>query len=284
MSAVLPRGLMKTPGNWHVTPGGLLVPREIAHLCDRPVGIDLFAGAGGFSLGCEMAGLHMAAAVELDADASLTYLVNLARPGVKLHFDTPEREAKFTAATEHHLGITAKGNRKLIRGGALAGDGWISTQPAHIRGCQHFWNADVRNITGQQILGALGMRPGEVTIVAGGPPCQGFSTAGKRDVMDPRNSLVFEFCRLVLEIQPKTFVMENVPNLLSMVTPEGVPVIDAMCRVLADGGFSDYDALRKTMAAQGAVGALRRDKTAPKRRRKQPEPEPSKQPAMGALW
>lgn len=49
--------------------------------------------------------------------------------------------------------------------------------------------------------------------------------AGQRNVMDPRNSLVFEFRRLVLEVSPKTFVMENVPGLLSMVTAEGVPVI-----------------------------------------------------------
>ena len=81
----------------------------------------------------------------------------------------------------------------------------------------------------------------------GGPPCQGFSTAGKRQVMDPRNSLVFEFVRLVCEMQPKTMVFENVPGILDMVTPEGVPVVDQMCRLLEEGDFGPYETLRKAM-------------------------------------
>jgi DNA (cytosine-5)-methyltransferase 1 len=246
-------------GEWVRTPVGLLIPAAARPRYERPVGVDLFAGAGGFSTGCHMAGFHMAAAVEYGTDAALTYLVNLARPGVKIHFDTDEREAAFTKSAERHLGITAK-NKHVAPGGMLAGDGWISHQPAHERGCEHFWVADVRNITGQQILDALGLRRGEVDLVTGGPPCQGFSAAGHRDVMDPRNSLVFEFCRLVLEIWPKTFVMENVPNLVSMLTPDGVPVIDAICRVMADGGFSAYDALRASLGAHaGSGGGLRRD-------------------------
>lgn len=271
-----------THGQWTTSLSGLLVPAAtVPRQPDQQmVGIDLFAGAGGFSCGFHQAGIHMIAAVEYDVSAALTYLVNLARPGVKIHFDTPERKAKFTAALERHLGLRAKGKRKLTPGGMLAGDGWISTRSARERGCEHFWVADVRNLTGRQILGALGLKRGEVTTVTGGPPCQGFSTAGKRDVMDPRNSLVFEFARLVLEIWPKTFVMENVPNILSMLTPEGVPVVDAFCRVMADGGFSAYDALRKGLAAQaGNAGGLRRDEKPPKRKARTPA-----QPAMEPLW
>ena len=79
--------------------------------------------------------------------------------------------------------------------------------------------------------------------------------------MDPRNSLVFDFARLVLEIRPKAMVMENVPQVLSMLTPEGVPVIDALARVLTDGGFSTYNALKASLAAQAGAGAvLRRDR------------------------
>jgi DNA (cytosine-5)-methyltransferase 1 len=272
-----------SPDSWVTTPAGLLAPPIPTTRYDRPVGIDLFAGAGGFSTGCHMAGLHMAAAVEAWPEAALTYLVNLARPGVKIHYDTPEREAKFTKILERHLGVTTKGKTKLVPGGSLAGDGWISHRPFWERSCEHFWLADIRNITGQQILDALGLRRGEVTAVVGGPPCQGFSAAGKRNVMDPRNSLVFEFCRLVLEIRPKTFVMENVPAMATMLTPEGVPVIDAIARVMSDGGFSEYDALKSTLRAQsGTAGAMRRDKPRP-RRKAQAEPEPQ-EPAMDALW
>lgn len=262
-------------GQWDYSPSGLLlIPADMPPRYDRPVGVDLFAGAGGFSMGFHQAGFHMAAAVEYDIHAALTYLVNCARPGVKIHFDTPEREARFTAMLDRHLGVRGKG-KKVTPGGLLAGDGWISGRPAGERGCEHFWVADVRNLTGQHILDALGLDRGEVAAVVGGPPCQGFSVAGKRDVMDPRNSLIFEFCRLVLEIWPKSFVMENVPNIVSMLTADGVPVIDAMCRILSDGGFSAYDALRAGLHQQaGTGGGLRRDKAAPKRSRRpvqQPE-------------
>ena len=56
---------------------------------------------------------------------------------------------------------------------------------------------------------------GSVDVIVGGPPCQGFSTIGKRLVKDPRNELVFEFIRFVSVIQPKVFLMENVRGLLS---------------------------------------------------------------------
>lgn len=271
-------------GQWARSPMGLLIPEDSRPRYDQPVGIDLFAGCGGFSLGMHQAGIHMAAAVEYDVNAALTYLVNLARPGVKIHFDTPEREEQFIKAAERHLGLKGgKGNAgsasaprgqkgPVIQSGLLAGDGWISGQPARERGCEHFWVADVRNITGRQILGQLGLKRGDVTVVCGGPPCQGFSIANsKRSVLDPRNSLVFEFARLCLEISPKTFVMENVPALLSMSTPEGVPVIDALCRVMADGGFGSYDALKASLDPEGRKrgrrGAVRRERNWDKRGR-----------------
>jgi len=60
------------------------------------------------------------------------------------------------------------------------------------------------------------LKRGEVDLVIGGPPCQPFSTAGKRgSVMDPRGSLFMDFIRIVKDIQPRFFVMENVRGLLS---------------------------------------------------------------------
>jgi DNA (cytosine-5)-methyltransferase 1 len=55
----------------------------------------------------------------------------------------------------------------------------------------------------------------DVDLVFGGPPCQGFSHMGLRDAKDPRNTLVDHFCRLVAEIRPRAFVVENVPGMLS---------------------------------------------------------------------
>lgn len=56
----------------------------------------------------------------------------------------------------------------------------------------------------------------DIDIMAGGPPCQGFSIIGQRNIDDPRNRLFREFLRLVQAIQPKAFIMENVFGLLSM--------------------------------------------------------------------
>jgi DNA (cytosine-5)-methyltransferase 1 len=54
---------------------------------------------------------------------------------------------------------------------------------------------------------------GEVDVIFGGPPCQGFSTIGKRLIDDSRNNLVFHFFRIVVELKPRYFVMENVPGM-----------------------------------------------------------------------
>ncbi len=60
------------------------------------------------------------------------------------------------------------------------------------------------------------LQPGEVDLVTGGPPCQPFSTAGKRgSVMDPRGSLFMDFIRIVRDVQPRFFIMENVRGFLS---------------------------------------------------------------------
>ena len=75
---------------------------------------------------------------------------------------------------------------------------------------------DVTKISAQDLLEASGLRRGEPTLLAGGPPCQSFSTAGRRQSMgDPRGSLFIHFADAIRHIQPRFFVMENVRGLLS---------------------------------------------------------------------
>jgi DNA (cytosine-5)-methyltransferase 1 len=79
-----------------------------------------------------------------------------------------------------------------------------------------FWSVlcrSVAEVTGEDIRreGNLGAR--EIDVIFGGPPCQGFSQMGKRALDDPRNQLMLDFSRLVLELQPKYFVIENVKGL-----------------------------------------------------------------------
>lgn len=79
--------------------------------------------------------------------------------------------------------------------------------------CKHF-TGDIHQFNSRDWLNNLGSP--EIHLVVGGPPCQGFSVAGKRDPDDPRNNLFKEFVRIVSEIRPWYVVMENVPGILTM--------------------------------------------------------------------
>ena len=72
----------------------------------------------------------------------------------------------------------------------------------------------------------------KIDIIIGGPPCQGFSIAGKRDTADPRNLLFLEFHKYLDYYKPKAFVIENVIGLLSMKTKNGNKIIDNIMNLL----------------------------------------------------
>lgn len=76
------------------------------------------------------------------------------------------------------------------------------------------WKRSVIEVTGKEILDFCKIKRGELDVFDGSPPCQGFSTAGKRKVNDPRNDLFMHYWRLVDELQPKVFVMENVTGMV----------------------------------------------------------------------
>lgn len=123
----------------------------------RPIGIDLFAGAGGLSLGFEQAGFDVAAAVEIDPIHAAVHKFN------------------FPLCTTICKSVT--------------------------------------ELTGREIRDLLGLGNRAIDVVFGGAPCQGFSMIGKRALDDPRNQLVYDFVRLVVELKPKYFVFENVRGL-----------------------------------------------------------------------
>ncbi len=124
---------------------------------NRPIAVDLFAGAGGMTLGFEQAGFDVLASVEIDPIHCATHKFN------------------FPFWT-------------------------VLCQP-------------VEETTSQDIRQNSAIGEQEIDVVFGGPPCQGFSLIGKRSFQDPRNSLVFHYIRLVLALQPKFFVMENVKGM-----------------------------------------------------------------------
>ena len=80
--------------------------------------------------------------------------------------------------------------------------------------------------------------PQEVIGIIGGPPCQGFSTVGKREIDDPRNQLYIEYCRIVELISPRFFVIENVKGLTTL--NNGAVRDDIMSRFSALGYSVTY--------------------------------------------
>ena len=78
---------------------------------------------------------------------------------------------------------------------------------------------DIEQVDPQELMEELGLEPGELDLLAGCPPCQGFSTLrtlnGSRLVYEPLNDLVFEFIRFVRVFRPKALMLENVPALLN---------------------------------------------------------------------
>lgn len=74
---------------------------------------------------------------------------------------------------------------------------------------------DINNINFNELLNDLKLKKGEIDILIGGPPCQGFSTAGSRFWDDPRNHLLRQYIRALEIVKPKWFLMENVEGLLT---------------------------------------------------------------------
>jgi len=120
--------------------------------------VSTFSGAGGSSLGYQLAGGKVLLAVEWDDNAVATYRLNFK--------DTP------------------------------------------------IYHGDIGKLTVEECCELAGVQPRELDILDGSPPCQGFSTAGKRDFGDDRNQLFREFVRLLQGLQPKVFVMENVSGMV----------------------------------------------------------------------
>lgn len=73
---------------------------------------------------------------------------------------------------------------------------------------------NIKNISVDDVLKRTGLEPGELDVLDGSPPCQGFSSAGRRLLDDERNQLFREYTRLLEGLQPRVLVMENVSGMV----------------------------------------------------------------------
>lgn len=95
---------------------------------------------------------------------------------------------------------------------------------------------DIREINAFDVRAQLGIERGELDLLAGGPPCQGFSIyAPSRRTDDYRNHLFLEYLRFVREFQPRVVLIENVPGLISF---ERGATLEAILVALAEVGYS----------------------------------------------
>lgn len=239
--------VIPTP-NFALSPSGLLLPQKCSAPKSYPMVIDLFCGAGGFSLGFMEAGFQVVAAADSDVNAALTYMHNLGAYPCQFHYGNDNDQTQLEKAAIRHQ----KQNQgdSAVQVPFISGGGWRSAHP-DVPGCPHFYLGDIGQLKGEELLGWIGVERGDVDVIIGGPPCQGFSKINRnRNPNDPRNLLIFEFARLICEINPKFFVLENVPEILKMTTPEGIPVLDAFCQCLDEGGYSSYNALKSSLKSQ----------------------------------
>lgn len=94
---------------------------------------------------------------------------------------------------------------------------------------------DIKELSVQEVLEITGLKSGELSMIAGGPPCQGFSLAGPRLDGDPRNQMFKEFVRLVAGLRPQAFLFENVSGIMSM---SGGTVLKAIVAEFTSIGYN----------------------------------------------
>ena len=163
--------------------------------------IDLFAGAGGFSLGLRRAGFNVVLANEYSVDAEWTYRHNILGNAPESMF--PERPVDPSPGARR--GYRAEARRRML-GARKALPQDFERQ---VRG------GDIREVLPHRWLRKwLERQVASIDLVVAGPPCQGFSSAGRAPLDDERNLLVHEAIRVINTVQPRIAVVENVPGML----------------------------------------------------------------------
>ena len=94
--------------------------------------------------------------------------------------------------------------------------------------------ADISDMLNGKVLNFCNMKRGELFLLAGGPPCQGFSIQRRGADIDPRNQLVFMYAKLVEELYPKYFLMENVTGIAGK---RGKTILGQLIDVLKNIGY-----------------------------------------------
>jgi DNA (cytosine-5)-methyltransferase 1 len=176
-------------------------------LSDKFTMLSLFAGAGGLDIGLELAGFTTKVINELEPHACESLRQNKALSSMT----STDFQAWFTTQMEQrcykNISIAERDQMEKILRKALGKNHFL--QDAEII------EGDIRGVPSSQFLEKAGVGVGELTLVAGGPPCQPFSRAGKRETVETDDGKLFlEFVRVVNDTRPRWFMFENVKGLM----------------------------------------------------------------------
>lgn len=188
---------------------------------DQLTHIELFAGCGGMTLGLEAAGFHLYFANELSPMAGDTFAYNLLKEDletlanqdkvpsktlwIKSKFKKEDlkkrlRENPFEAKDGAYsdLNLKTELEKKLLIGDIDKLLGWFMANPSIVKK----------------------LKQKNITLISGGPPCQSFSLAGKREKNNAKNLLPLSFAKVAGLIQPKFILLENVKGITSAFTED----------------------------------------------------------------
>lgn len=141
--------------------------------------------------------------------------------GLDLGLEAAGFETVFATDIDHHSCETLKKGKEKA---AKLGLPFLSNAVIH--------EADILSLSSNLVMEKANLKPGETDLLAGGPPCQAFSVFGKRlGIKDPRGQLPQQYIRLLSELQPKSFVFENVFGLLTI---HGGETFKELCEILSN--------------------------------------------------
>jgi DNA (cytosine-5)-methyltransferase 1 len=147
----------------------------------KPIALDLFCGAGGFTIGLKNSGYDVKTSID---------------------FFKPAIDTQKLNGNKNHIAL----------------------------------EKDLTTFSPEECEKETGVK--NYDIIVGGPSCQGYSMAGRRDPKDPRNSLFMEFIKYIKYYKPKVFIIENVPGILTMKNAKNELILDILLNECNDAGYN----------------------------------------------
>ena len=164
-----------------------------------------------------------------------TRMAAISHRGARRNRRKPSAISLFAGAGGLDIGVDAAGFKTIC---AVELDPHcVSTLQRNARG-KAVWQVDVRALDPKGVATSLNLKPGELGLLHGGPPCQPFSQIGKKTgIKDPRGQLAFQMVRFAKEAQPAAVLIEQVPKFLDAPAAQDMTMLDALSEEFEHIGY-----------------------------------------------